>query len=139
MQALYELALEERSYVRTAVIAERLGLLEQQPEPRGTIHAANIVLAVCRRLNNRSRVKNGRPEGVVCNRDKTTGWMIGTGSTSGGGPGMADGDRCSSVWWCPRSYCMVQVQPLSDSDFRSPLVAPWHSRDATFSRGCQTS
>ena len=79
MRVLYELALEGRTYVRTAVIAERLGLLEQQPEPRGNIHASNIVLAVCRRLNHRGRVKNGRPEGRVHHSDKTTGWMIGTG------------------------------------------------------------
>ena len=79
MQVLYQLALEGRTYVRTAVIAERLGLLEQQPEPRGNIHAANVVLAVCRRLNHRGRVKNGQPEGRVHRSDKTTGWMIGTG------------------------------------------------------------
>ena len=79
LRALYQLALEGRSYVRTAVIAERLGLLEQQPEPRGNVHAANIVLAVCRRLNHRGRVKNGQPEGRVHHSDKTTGWMIGQG------------------------------------------------------------
>ena len=79
MQALFQLAQEGRTYVRTAVIAERLGLLEQQPEPRGNIHAANIVLAVCRRLNHRGRVRNGQPEGRVHHSDKTTGWMIGTG------------------------------------------------------------
>ena len=79
MRVLYQLALEGRYYVRTAVIAERLGLLEQQPEPRGNVHAANIVLAVCRRLNHRGQVKNGPPEGRFHHSDKTTGWMIGQG------------------------------------------------------------
>ena len=78
MRVRYRLPLEGRSYVRTAVIAERPGLLEHQPEPSGNVHAANIGLAVCRRLDHRGRVKNGPPEGRFHHSDKTTGWMIGT-------------------------------------------------------------
>ena len=53
LQALFQLALENESYVRTAVIAERLGLIEQLPCPRGSTYAPTVVLAICRRLQQR--------------------------------------------------------------------------------------
>lgn len=79
LRTLHQLALERRSYVRTAVIAERLDLQEQLPGPRDSTYAATVVLAICRRLHHRGLVKLGRPEGLTHHADNTTGWMIGTG------------------------------------------------------------
>ena len=78
LHALFQLASEGESYVRTAVIAERLGLQEQLPGPRGSTYAATVVLAICRRLHQRGRVRMGRPNLAAHHSDKTTGWMIGT-------------------------------------------------------------
>ncbi len=79
LRALHQLALEEETYVRTAVIASRLQLQDQLPGPRNSTYASTVVLAICRRLHHRGLVKIGRPEGANHHGDKTTGWMIGNG------------------------------------------------------------
>ncbi len=79
LRALHQLALEGQAFVRTAVIAERLGLPEQLPGPRNSTYASTVVLAICRRLHHRGLVRIGKPEGVAQRVDKTTGWMIGSG------------------------------------------------------------
>jgi len=79
LDALYQLALEERSYVRTATIAGLLELQGQLQGPRGSNYASTVVLAICRRLHHRGLVRMGRPENAIHHSDKTTGWMIGQG------------------------------------------------------------
>ena len=73
LRALHQLALEKQSYVRTAVIANRLELPEQLPGPRNSTYASTVVLAICRRLHDRGLVKVGRGEGAAHHNDKTTG------------------------------------------------------------------
>ena len=79
LQALYQLALEGRPYVRTSTIANLLELHGQLQGPRGSTYASTFVLAICRRLHQRGRVRMGRPADAVHHGDKTTGWMIGAG------------------------------------------------------------
>ncbi|MXZ90494.1 MAG: hypothetical protein F4W95_07365 [Chloroflexi bacterium] len=79
LRVLHQLALEEETYVRTAVIAGRLGLLKQLTDPGNSTYASTVVLAICRGLRHRVLVRMGGPEVVVRHWDQTTGWMTGAG------------------------------------------------------------
>ena len=77
LRALYQMARERQDFVRTRDISDWLNLWEELPGPRNSTYASTVVLAICRRLHRRGRIRNGRPDPDVHHSDKTTGWKIG--------------------------------------------------------------